>query len=130
MRLSEVAEVEDSNVDLRNAAIAQGEPAVLVTVFRQPGANIIETVDRIKAQLPKLAAALPNDVELIQASDRSNTIRASLADTELTLALAVVLVVGVVFCSSAIGARRWCRRSPCPCRSSAHSSRWIFSAIV
>ncbi len=97
VRLSEVAEVEDSNVDLRNAAIARGEPAVLVTVFRQPGANIIETVDRIEAQLPKLAASLPNDVELIQASDRSTSIRASLADTELTLALAVVLVVGVVY---------------------------------
>jgi len=97
VRLSDVAEVIDSVVDLRNAALVQGEPAILVTVSRQPNANIIETVDKIAAELPKLAAALPHDVELVWTSDRSATIRTSLADTELTLVIAILLVVGVVF---------------------------------
>ncbi|MBG0808397.1 efflux RND transporter permease subunit [Methylosinus sp. H3A] len=97
VRLSDIAEVKDSVADLRNAALAQGKPAILVTIFRQPGSNIIETVEQIKAQLPKLAAALPNDIEIIEASDRSTTIRASLRDTELTLVISVALVIAVVF---------------------------------
>ncbi|WP_018268376.1 efflux RND transporter permease subunit [Methylosinus sp. LW4] len=97
VRLADLAEVADSVADVRNAAIAQGEPAIVVTIFRQPGANIIETVDQIMAQLPKLAAAMPSDVEIIPTSDRSTTIRASLRDTELTLLAAIALVILVVF---------------------------------
>ena len=74
-----------------------GKEAVMVVVFRQPGANIIDTVDRIKAELPRLKAAMPSDVDVAVASDRSITIRASLHDTELTLVIAVVLVIVVVF---------------------------------
>ena len=97
MRLSDLAEVTDSVADLRNAAIAQGKPAILVIIYRQPGANIIETVDQIKAEIPRLKAALASDIEIIAASDRSTTIRASLKDTERTLVIAVLLVTLVVF---------------------------------
>ena len=97
VRLSDLAEVTDSVADLRNAATAQGKPAMLVTIYRQPGANIIETVDQIKAEIPRLKAALPSDIEIIPASDRSTTIRASLKDTERTLVIAVLLVTLVVF---------------------------------
>ena len=97
VRLADLAEVTDSVADLRNAAIAQGQPAILVTLYRQPGANIIETVDQIKAEIPKLRAALPSDIDIIPASDRSTTIRASLKDTERTLVIAVLLVTIVVF---------------------------------
>ena len=95
--LTDVAEVKDSVADLRNAGIAQGRPAVLVALYRQPGANIIETVDQIKAELPRLRAAMPADIEIIAASDRSTTIRASLRDTERTLIISIGLVTLVVF---------------------------------
>lgn len=97
VRLSDVAEVNDSVEDLRNAGLADGKPAVLLQAFRQPGANIIETVDLIKQALPELEAALPGDVDLSLIVDRSTTIRASLNDTEMTLLLAVLLVTLVVF---------------------------------
>jgi multidrug efflux pump len=97
VHLADLAEVEDSVADLRNDAIAQGKPAILVILFRQPGANIIDTVDQIKAEIPKLKAAMPSDIEIVAASDRSTTIRASLQDTERTLIIAVVLVTLVVF---------------------------------
>jgi multidrug efflux pump len=97
VRLTDVAEVQDSVEDLRNEGLADGKPAVLVILFRQPGANIIDTVDRVKAELPHLQAAMPTDVEITQAADRSTTIRASLHDTERTLLIAVALVTVVVF---------------------------------
>jgi multidrug efflux pump len=97
VQLSDVADVEDSVQDLRNAGQANGEPSVLVILSRQPGANIIDTVDQVKAELPQLQAALPSDVNLTIASDRSTTIRASLRDTKWTLLLAVALVTLVVF---------------------------------
>jgi multidrug efflux pump len=97
VQLSDVAEVEDSVQDLRNEGRANGEPSVLVILSRQPGANIIDTVDQVKAELPQLKAALPSDVNVTIASDRSTTIRASLADTKWTLLLAVALVTFVVF---------------------------------
>ena len=97
VRLSDVADVEDSVQDLRNLGLANGKPAVLVIVFRQPGANIVTTVDGVRAAVPKLKAALPSDIDITFASDRSTTIRASLADTERTLVIAVALVVLVVF---------------------------------
>ncbi|HTV95702.1 MAG TPA: efflux RND transporter permease subunit [Steroidobacteraceae bacterium] len=97
VRLSDVADVEDSVQDLRNEGRANGEPAVLVILSRQPGANIIDTVDQVKAELPQLEASLPSDVNLSIVSDRSATIRASLRDTKWTLLLAVALVTFVVF---------------------------------
>jgi multidrug efflux pump len=97
VRLSDVAEVLDSVQDLRNDGLADGEPSVLVILQRQPGANIIDTVDQVKAELPQLQASLPTDVNVTVVSDRSQTIRASLTDTKWTLLLAVVLVTIVVF---------------------------------
>ncbi len=96
VRLGDVADVQDSVEDLRNAGLFNGKPAVLVIVFRQPGANIINTVDRVRALLPQLTAALPSDISVGVAIDRTTTIRASLADTLRTLIIAAVLVVAVV----------------------------------
>ena len=97
LRLKDVAEVADSVQDLRNLGLADGKPAVLVIVFRQPGANIISTVDEVRASIPRLKAALPADLDITFAADRSTTIRASLRDTELTLVVAICLVIGVVY---------------------------------
>ncbi len=97
VRLSDVAEVSDGVEDLRNAGITNGKPSVLLILNRQPGANIIETVDRVKAMLPELRASIPADIDLSVSSDRTTTIRASLAEVEHTLIVAVGLVVMVVF---------------------------------
>jgi multidrug efflux pump len=97
VRLSDVADVINSVEDVRNLGLSNGQPSVLVFVYRQPGANIIDTIDAIKAELPHLEAAMPADVNVAVAADRSNTIRDSLRDTELTLLIAVVLVTIVVF---------------------------------
>ena len=82
MRLSDLATVEDSVEDLRNAGLYNGQPTVIVIVFRQPGANIISTVDGIRAVLPQLQAALPGAAMVNIAIDRTPTVRASLADTQ------------------------------------------------
>ncbi len=97
VRLSDVAEVEDSVQDLRNEGIANGKQAVLVQIRRQPGANIIETVDLIRAELPQLRASIPGAIDTIVVSDRTPTIRASVHDVELTLAMSIGLVIMVVF---------------------------------
>ena len=97
VHLTDVATVSDSVQDLRNLGLANGKPAVLVIIFKQPGANVIQTVDAIKAAVPKLKAALPNDIDIQFASDSTVSIRASLADTETTLLIAVALVTAVVF---------------------------------
>jgi multidrug efflux pump len=97
VRLSDMADVQDSVENLRNLGLSQGKPAVLVILFRQPGANIIETVDSVKAAIPQLMAAMPADMNLLIANDRTTTIRASLRDTERTLLIAVGLVTLVVF---------------------------------
>jgi multidrug efflux pump len=97
VRLSSVGEVIDSNENIRNAGIANGKPSVLVILYRQPGANIIDTVDRVKALIPELQASIPAAIEITPAVDRSITIRASLADVERTLVIAVILVILVVF---------------------------------
>jgi multidrug efflux pump len=97
VRLSDVADVQDSVENLRNAGLSNGKPAVLVIVFRQPGANIIDTVDSVKAAIPQLMASMPHDIDLTIANDRTTTIRASLQVTETTLLIAVVLVTLVVF---------------------------------
>jgi multidrug efflux pump len=97
VRLTDVAEVTDSVQDNRNLGMSDGQPSVLVILYRQPNANIIETVDAVKEELPHLEAAMPADMNVSVAIDRSTTIRASLHDTELTLVLAVMLVTVVVF---------------------------------
>jgi len=97
VHLSDVGDVLDSVEDLRNEGLSNGEPAVLVILTQQPGANIIDTIDRIKAELPHLEAAMPSSIQVTQAVDRSLTIRASLSDTERTLVIAVLLVIFIVF---------------------------------
>jgi multidrug efflux pump len=97
VRLSSVAEVIDSNENIRNAGLANGKPSVLVILYRQPGANIIDTVDRVRALVPDLQASIPAAIDITLAVDRSVTIRASLADVERTLMIAVILVILVVF---------------------------------
>jgi multidrug efflux pump len=97
VRLSDLGEVRDSVENIRNAGLSQGQPAVLVILFRQPGANIIDTVDGVKAAIPQLMAAMPADMNLLIANDRTTTIRSSLHDTERTLLIAVGLVTLVVF---------------------------------
>ena len=97
VHLTDIATVSDSVQDLRNLGLADGKPAVLVIIFKQPGANVISTVDAIKAAVPKLKAALPNDIDIQFASDSTVSIRSSLADTETTLLISVALVTLVVF---------------------------------
>ena len=97
VRLADVAEVLDSVEDLRNAGMVNGKSGIAVILSRQPGANIIQAVDGVRAELPRLIASLPGDIDLSVAIDRSKTIRQSLKDTEKTLVIAVVLVILVVF---------------------------------
>jgi multidrug efflux pump len=97
VRLSDVADVQDSVEDLRAAGLANGKPAVLVILFRQPGANIIETVDRVRALLPQLEASMPGAAKLAIAMDRSPTIRGSLREVEKSLVISALLVILVVF---------------------------------
>jgi multidrug efflux pump len=97
VHLTDVGQVLDSVEDVRNLALGNGLPAVVAVIFRQPGANIIDTVDHVQAELPRLQAAMPGDIEISRGSDRSKTIRASLHETELTLVIAVLLVTMIVF---------------------------------
>ena len=97
VQLSEVAEITDSVEDLRNAGIANGKPSVLVILNRQPNANIIDTVDRIRAIMPQLKASIPGAIDMDVVLDQTMTIRASLHDVERTLAISVGLVILVVF---------------------------------
>jgi len=97
VRLSDIADVEDSVENVRNQGIANGAPSVLVLLYREPAANIIDTVDRIKNLLPELQASMPQGVNIAVAADRSTTIRASLDDVERSLLIAIALVVMVVF---------------------------------
>jgi multidrug efflux pump len=97
VRLADVAEVSDSVQDLRNSGSANGKPSVMLILYRQPGANIIETVDRVKKMLPLLRASIPSAIDLTLVLDRTPTIRASLHEVERTLAISVGLVIMVVF---------------------------------
>ncbi len=97
VRLSDVAEVVDSVEDLRTAGLANGKPAVLIIIFRQPAANIIATVDRVRALLPQLRASIPAAIDLTVMLDRTTTIRSSIRDVELTLLVSIALVILVVF---------------------------------
>jgi multidrug efflux pump len=97
VRLSDLGDVVDSVEDLRNVGLYNGDAAVMALLFRRPGANVIETIDQVKAVLPYLRSALPGGTQLTIIGDFSNTIRASLHDTELTLIISVILVTLVVF---------------------------------
>nr|MBA3812115.1 efflux RND transporter permease subunit [Caulobacteraceae bacterium] len=95
VRLADIAQVTDSVADIHNLGLVDGRPAIAVVVSRQPAANIIGTVDRVKALIPALREALPADIDLKVAIDRTVTIRASLAEVERTVLFAVVLVIVV-----------------------------------
>jgi multidrug efflux pump len=97
VRLSDVAEVSDGVEDVRNLGMANGKPAVLVMLTRQPGANIIETVNAVKALLPQLRSSLPPAVHVDIANDRTVSIRASVRDVQITMIVAVLLVMVVVY---------------------------------
>ncbi len=97
IRLAQIADVRQGLQDIHNTGLANGQPAVLLIVFRQPGANIIDAVDGVKAALPELEQAIPAGIDVRVLSDRTTTIRASLRDVGTTLVLAVLLVVGVVW---------------------------------
>lgn len=97
LRLSDVAQIVDDAENLRLAAWADTTPGVILNVQRQPGANVIQTVDRVKALLPKLQGTLPASVDVQILADRTTTIRASVDDTEIELLLAIALVVAVIF---------------------------------
>jgi len=97
VKLSDVGEVRDSVEDLRNLGLVDGRPAVLLVVFRQPNANIIDTVDRIMAAVPSLKASISPAIDMGVVLDRTLTIRASVREVELTLLVSIALVVMVVF---------------------------------
>ncbi len=97
LHLADVATVSDSVEDVRTSGVANGKPAVIIIIFRQPGANIIATIDRIKALLPQLQEDLPPTIRLAGVIDRSTTIRASVRDVQVTLGISIALVILVVF---------------------------------
>jgi len=97
VHLSDVAAVTDSVANIRAAGYLNGKRAVTIIIFRQPGANIIDTVDRIRAQLPFIQATIPLGIETTIVLDRTTTIRASVNDVERTLLISIALVIGVVY---------------------------------
>src|SRR5262244_3319989 len=97
VRLRDIGDVSDSVEDVRNLGLSNGEPSVILAVFRQPGANMIDTVDRIKAIIPELRASISPSLHLNVAVDRTTTIRASIHDVEITLLISISLVILVVF---------------------------------
>ncbi|MBF0506271.1 MAG: multidrug efflux RND transporter permease subunit [Nitrospirae bacterium] len=97
VRLADVARVEDSVEDIRAAGFVNGKPCVLLVIFRQPGANIIETVDNVRRLLPQLQAAIPGAIDLSVVVDRTPPIRGSLLNVEESLVISAILVILVVF---------------------------------
>jgi hydrophobe/amphiphile efflux-1 (HAE1) family protein len=97
VRLNDVSEVEDAVADVRNIGLANGKPGILIPIFRQPGANIIDTVDRIRAIMPYLQSSISPAISLTVASDRTVMVRASVKDIETTLLISIFLVIMVVF---------------------------------
>ncbi|WP_207005054.1 efflux RND transporter permease subunit [Trinickia mobilis] len=97
VKLGDVAEVIDSNENIRNAGLYNGKSSVLVIVYPMPGGNVVKTVQQIRARLPIIEAALPSSIRVGVALDRSQSVASSVGDTERTLFLAVLLVIGVVF---------------------------------
>jgi multidrug efflux pump len=97
IQLSDVADVEDSTENIRTAGFVNGKPSVSLIIFRQPGANIIDTVDHIYDALPSLKASIPSAIDVTVVVDRTTTIRASVHDVEITLSISIALVILVVF---------------------------------
>src|SRR5579863_4457333 len=97
VHISDVGRAVDSVEDIRNAAFSDDRPSILVIVFRQSGANIIDTVDHIRTVLPQLQAAIPQSIKIAVAMDQTTTIRASVHDVERSLVISVILVIMVVF---------------------------------
>ena len=97
IHLTDVADVIDSVQNVRAAGYLNGKRAVLLIIFRQPGVNIIDTVDRIRAEMPSIQASIPQGIPITLVLDRTTTIRASVSDVERTLVLSIVLVIIVVF---------------------------------
>jgi multidrug efflux pump len=97
VRLQDVADVSDGVENVRNLGLADNKPAVLVTVYLQPGSNIIQVVDNVRALIPQLQASISPAIKITPTNDRTTTIRASLSDVELSMLVAIVLVVLVVF---------------------------------
>jgi multidrug efflux pump len=97
VKLSDVANVQDSTENIRAAGFVNGKPSVLIIIFRQPGANIIDTVDRVRDAIPSLKASIPSAIDVRVVLDRTQTIRASVKDVERTLVISVCLVIFVVF---------------------------------
>src|SRR5205823_3125884 len=97
VRLGDIGQVIDNVENVRLAGWVDNKPAVILDIQRQPGANIIETADRVKALLPRLRASIPPTVKVDILTDRTTTIRASIADVQFTLVLTVALVVAVIF---------------------------------
>ena len=97
VRLGDVADVQDSVQNIRVAGYLNGKRSVPIIVFRQPGANIIQTVERVRAEMPYIKATIPQDIETTVVMDRTTTIRASVSDVERSLVISVILVILVVF---------------------------------
>ena len=98
VRISDIGQAVDSVENIRNSGYASGKPSVLVIIFSQPGANVIDTVDGIRAILPQVKASIPQSIDVAVAMDQTATIRSSVSDTERTLIISVLLVILVVFC--------------------------------
>ena len=122
IRLDDVADVVDGVENTNTLGLFNGQPAVIVLITRQPGANVIATVDGVRALLPELKAQLPADIELQVASDSTNSIRASLREVEGTLIISIALVVFSSACSCTACARPSCRASRPSCRCWARSA--------
>ena len=132
--MRDVGQAVPEEVDRTVAAYQNNQPGIILAVFKQPGANVIETVDQIKAQLPQLTARIPPAIEVKTILDRTTTIRASVADVEFTLALTIALVVMVILAvpaqflghphSRASPCRSRCsaRARPCTCSTSASTT--------
>jgi multidrug efflux pump len=97
VRVGDVATVQDSVEDIRTAGLENGKPCIVLQVYRQPGANIVGTVQRIRDAFPALQASIPASIELVVAIDRTTTIRASVQDIQITLLITVTLVILVIF---------------------------------
>jgi multidrug efflux pump len=97
IRLADVADVTEGQSNIRNAGYLNGTPSITIMIFRQPSANIIDTVDRVRAELPSIEASIPQGIKTTIVLDRTTTIRASVSDVESTLILSVILVILVVF---------------------------------
>ena len=97
VKLADLGDVVDSVEDVRGGGLANGKPAILIIIFRQPGANIIQTVDLVKAMMPELQAEISPSIKMSVLNDRTTTIRASVQDVEFTLLVSIALVVLVVF---------------------------------